>query len=166
MKKIVLIIDKISALTGKATSFLILVVVFIVVYEIVMRYVFHRPTIWASEAMVFGCAFGYVLGGAWTLLENRHVRIGVIYEKLPMRRRVILDIITFFFFALYMGMLFWASTKYAWESFEIRETAGSPWDPPVYPLKLALAFGILLLLVQGIAKFVRNIFFVIKGTEL
>jgi TRAP-type mannitol/chloroaromatic compound transport system permease small subunit len=48
----------------------------------------------------------------------------------------------------------------------VRETSGSAWDPPVYPLKVALAFGVALLLLQGIAKFIRDLHLAVKGKEL
>jgi TRAP-type mannitol/chloroaromatic compound transport system permease small subunit len=68
MKRLLSVIDWISTWSGKATSWLTIVVIFVVVYEIIMRYVFRRPTIWASETMIFLCAILYVMGGAWTLL--------------------------------------------------------------------------------------------------
>jgi TRAP-type mannitol/chloroaromatic compound transport system permease small subunit len=163
MKSVLSIIDWISMWSGKATSWFTIVVIFIVTYEIVMRYVFHRPTIWASEGMIFLCAILYVIGGAWTLLEKKHVKIDFVYERFSPRQRAILDIITFFFFALYMGMMLWATSKYAWESIQLAERSGSPWNPPVYPIKLALAVGVLLILLQGIANLIRDLHFVFKG---
>ena len=65
MKKLLAIIDALSIWTGKAASWLVLVVVVFVVYEILMRYVFHLPTLWVSESMVFGGGVTYVLGAAW-----------------------------------------------------------------------------------------------------
>ena len=166
MKRLLSAIDWIVIWTGKVFSVLTLVVAFVVVYEIVMRYVFHAPTLWASESMVFGCALVYVMGGAWTALDGKHVRIELLYGRMPERGRAVADLATFFFFALYLGMMLWASCRFAWESFRLRETAGSPWDPPVYPFKIALAIGILLLLVQGTGKFIRDLHFAIRGRRL
>ena len=63
-------IDRLIIRTGKLFSLLTLLVVFVVVYEILMRYIFHAPTLWASESMVFGCALVYVMGAAWTAHEG------------------------------------------------------------------------------------------------
>ena len=60
-------------------------------------------------------------------------------------------------------MLFWASIQYALDSLSVGETSGSPWDPPVYPFKIALAVGILLLLLQGVGKLVKDLRFAIGG---
>lgn len=163
MKKLLAIIDALSIWTGKAASWLVLVVVVFVVYEILMRYVFHLPTLWVSESMVFGCGVTYVLGAAWALQDNRHVKIDLIYGRLTPRRRAIIDSITFVFFVLYLGLFLWASAQYTWRSVLVRETSSSAWDPPVYPIKVALVVGVLLLLLQGIGKFIRDLHLAIKG---
>lgn len=166
MKKILSIIDAISICSGKAAGWLILIVVGFIIYEILMRYVFHLPTLWVSESMVFGSGLTYVLGAAWALQDNRHVKIDLIYGRLTPRRRAIIDSITFVFFAFYMGVLLWATAEYARRSVSVLETSGSAWDPPVYPIKLALAAGVVLLLLQGIAKFIRDLHFAVKGKTL
>jgi TRAP-type mannitol/chloroaromatic compound transport system permease small subunit len=63
-------------------------------------------------------------------------------------------------------VFFWAAANYAWRSILVGETAGSAWDPPVYPIKMALAIGVALLLLQGMAKFIRDLHLAIKGCEL
>ena len=166
MKIIVSTIDYISTLTGKAVSYIMFLVVGIVCYEVVMRYLFKLPTVWASEAVVFCCAFLYVLGAAWTLRENRHVKIDLLWEKFSPRGKRILDSITYVFFAFYMGMMLWVGMKFARESLQISETSGSPWDPPVYPVKIAFVIGIILLIAQGTSKLIRDLYFIIRGKEL
>jgi TRAP-type mannitol/chloroaromatic compound transport system permease small subunit len=163
MKRLLTIIDALSIWTGKAASWLTLLVVIFIVYEIMMRYVFHLPTLWVSESMVFGCGLTYVLGAAWALQDNRHVKIDLVYGRLTLRQRAVIDCVTFVFFALYLGFFLWAVSKYAWHSVLVAETSGSAWDPSVYPIKVALAVGTLLLLLQGIAKLIRDLHLAIKG---
>jgi TRAP-type mannitol/chloroaromatic compound transport system permease small subunit len=166
MKKFLSVIDAISIWSGKVASWLILLVVGFIIYEILMRYVFHLPTLWVSESMVFGAGLTYVLGAAWALQDNRHVKIDLIYGRLTPRQRAVMDSITFVFFALYMIVFLWATAEYARRSVSVLETSGSAWDPPVYPIKLALMAGVALLLLQGIAKFIRDLHFAIKGNQL
>ncbi|MBW2310852.1 MAG: TRAP transporter small permease subunit [Deltaproteobacteria bacterium] len=165
MRRLLVIIDSLSTWTGKAGSWLTFLVVIFIVYEIMMRYVFHLPTLWVSESMVFGCGLTYVLGAAWALQDNRHVKIDLIYGRLSVRKRAVIDSVTFVFFALYLGFFLWAVSKYAWQSVSVAETSGSAWDPPVYPIKVALAVGTLLLLLQGIAKLIRDLHLAIKGSS-
>lgn len=166
MKKIITFIDGLNEWIGKTVSFIMLPVTIIVCYEVIMRYFFHMPTIWASEAMVFGCGYLYVLGAAWTMKENRHVKIDFLWEKLSPRGRRIMDCFTFAFFFLYMVMMLWVGSKFAWESIKLSESSGTPWNPPVYPLKIAFVVGVTMLLLQGSTIFIRNLYFVIKGEEL
>ncbi|MBW2094779.1 MAG: TRAP transporter small permease subunit [Deltaproteobacteria bacterium] len=166
MKKLLSFIDALSIWTGKTSGWLIFIVVFFIIYEVLSRYIFHHPTLWVTESVVFGCGLSYVLGAAWALQDNRHVKIDMIYDRLNSRRRAIMDSITFVFFALYLGVLLWATTKYAWHSVLLRETSGSAWDPVIYPIKMALPIGVALLLLQGIAKFIRDLHRAIKGTKL
>jgi len=98
MKKLLSILDALSAWVGKAGSWLILLIVIFVIYEILMRYLFHLPTLWVTESMVFGCGVSYVLGAAWALQENRHVKIDLLYGRLTIRQRAVMDSITYFFF--------------------------------------------------------------------
>ncbi len=166
MRGIIRIVDRISVWTGKALSLLFLFVVFVIIYEIIMRYCLNRPTLWAYETMIMSCAVTYVLGAAWVLKERKHVHVEVIWERLSPRKRAILDSFTFLFFLTYMGMLLWAASKYAWESYLLRETMASTWAPPVYPLKIALAVGVLMLILQGTANFLRDLYFAIQGKKI
>ena len=166
LKKFVTAIEWVSLWAGKLSAYLTLPVVFVVSYEIIARYVFHRPTIWAVETMIYGCAVIYVMAAAWALLDGRHVKIDMVYEKFSLRRRALLDSITFVFFALYIGMMVWATGKYAWRSVSILEMSDSPWRPPLWPMKVFLAVGVFLILLQGIAKFIRDLHFALTGKDL
>lgn len=153
-------------MAGRCVSYIMLPIMAIICFEVAMRYLFHRPTIWASEAMTYGCAILYVIGAAWTLLENRHVKIDFLYAKCSIRKQRILDCITFPFFALYMGLMLWVGWKFAHDSLKLGETSGTPWDPPVYPIKIAFVVGVAMLSCQGISKFIKDLYFAIKGKEL
>lgn len=166
MRKILSAIDAISIWTGKGISFIMLITVAVVCYEVTARYLFQRPTIWASEAIVYFCGFLYVLGAAWTMRENRHVKIEMFFEKLSPRGQRVMDSLTFLFFALYMVMMLWVGSRFASESLAIYETSGTPWNPPVYPIKIAFVVGVAMLLLQGSAKLIRDIYFIVKGQEL
>jgi len=145
---------------------IIMLVVGICAYEVTMRYVFNRPTIWGSEAMVYGCAFMYALGASWTLQAGRHVKIDALYTHLTPRWQKILDCLTYPFFIFYLGTMAWVGSKFAAESLSLLETSGTPWNPPVYPIKILFVVSVVLLMFQGSAKFLRDLYFVVNGKEL
>jgi TRAP-type mannitol/chloroaromatic compound transport system permease small subunit len=166
MRKFVVVIDAISAWVGRIASFLMVPCVVIVIWEVSMRYIFQRPTIWASETVLFLTGYLTILGAAWTLGEKRHVKIDLFWEKLSPRGRAVADVFTFFFFALYMVLMIWASAIYTWQSVVIREGSGTPWNPPIYFIKAAFTIALILLFFQGIAKFIRDLFLAVKGKDL
>jgi TRAP-type mannitol/chloroaromatic compound transport system permease small subunit len=163
MRRILSVVDLVSTWVGKVVSVLTLFVALAIVYEILMRYAFSKPTVWASESTVFACGLVYLLGGAWTLLEDKHVRIDMLYSKVSPRGRAALDCFTYLFFAIYIAVMLHATAIYAYESVALRETTMTPWDPPIYPMKVAMAVALALLLMQGTARFIRNLYFLIAG---
>ena len=166
MKKVLALIDATNTWIGKVVSILSMVVAFIITYEIVMRQVFVKPTVWVAEGTVFGCGLLYMLGGAWTLLQDGHVRVDMLYHGLSRRRKALVDCLTYFAFLLYIGVMIWASWHYVADSVRLREHTMSPWDPPIWPLKVAFLVSLIMLLFQQTAKFVRDLYYLRKGEEL
>jgi TRAP-type mannitol/chloroaromatic compound transport system permease small subunit len=166
VKKILALIDGTSTWIGKVTSILSLLVALIISYEIFMREVLVKPTVWVAEATVFGCGLLYLLGGAWTLKQDGHVRVDMLYHGLSRRGKAIIDCVTYFAFLLYIAVMTWASWLYMEQSIAVRETTMSPWDPVIWPFKIALVVSLILLLLQQTAKFVRDLYYIVKGEEL
>ena len=166
MRNILKIIDSISIMVGKGVSWLMLLVVFMIGYEVVARYVFRAPTQWANEAMGMSCALVYFLTGAWAIQTDKHMKLELLYNRLSLRKRAAMDVATFGFFVLYIVMLLWGASIFSYESIALYETSSSSWNPPVYPVKTALAIGTALVLIQGFAKFVRDLHFLIKGEKI
>ena len=69
--------------------------------------------------------------------------------------RVWLDVAAFVFFAVYLGAMIWAGWLFAWDSMKLGETSGTPWNPPIWPVKLAIPVAAALVLLQGVADVVR-----------
>jgi len=166
MKKFLAIVDFININTAKGVSFILLPALFCIYYEIISRYFFTKPTLWASELTIYFCAILYIVGAAWTLRVGRHVKIDMIYTKLSKRGQNLLDIFTFPFFALYIASMTWVGYKFALESVAIQESSGTPWDPPIYPIKIIFVLGTVMLLLQGTAKLLRDLYSLFTGKEL
>jgi len=150
------VIEFISDWSGKIFSFLAVIVVGVISYEVISRYVFNAPTIWAHETMTYFCGIYYMMGGAYTLYFEGHVSVDVFYIRFSPRVRAIVDLVTFPLFFAYIGVLIWTGAEYSWESIMYKETSPTAWAPPLYPLKLAIPVGAFLVLLQGLTKFVRD----------
>jgi TRAP-type mannitol/chloroaromatic compound transport system permease small subunit len=165
LKRTLSLVDSLNEWVGKVFSFLILILALIVGYEIIMRYVFNRPTIWVHEmsAMLFGTFM--ILGGAFTARYNGHVGMDIVYGLLSVKKRAVLDVISFFIlFVPLLGVLIWKGGASAWKSVAMLEHDSSQWGPPLYPLRIMLPLGAFLFLLQASAKTVRD-FIVLFGGD-
>jgi TRAP-type mannitol/chloroaromatic compound transport system permease small subunit len=158
--------DSLSRLSGTVLSMLIFLMIFIVMYEVVVRYFFDSPTSWSLEAatMVFGT---YMIGGgAYAVLSKAHVNMDIFYSKWSLKTRVLVDLCTFPFVAFFFSVMCWKAVSYALESVVIREHASSVWGPPLYQWKVIVAAGLILLWLQLLSDFLRNLVFALTGKKL
>lgn len=149
-------VDRINSWVGRFWALAIFAITLAVLYEVVSRGVFGQGTLWSNETTIYLSALAYLIGGGYALAHRRHVRIDLIHERLPPSARAILDSFTFVFFLLYVGALIWVGTTMGWTSFQQGEGTGTPWNPPIWPVKLAIPVAAVLLLLQGIANLLRD----------
>jgi len=158
------VIDNISEWTGKIVCYLVVVVAFVIMYEVVSRIVFNVPTIWSQKFCSFSFGSYAVLGGAYALHRGLHVKVDIFYARFSPRLKAIIDLITFVLFLAFVVSMFWFGSMLAWNSLKIGELETSTiWKVPVYPFKIIMALGPLLLLLQGVAKFTRDLITAITG---
>ncbi|MDY7018677.1 MAG: TRAP transporter small permease subunit [Chloroflexota bacterium] len=168
MRSFVKYIDHISEWTGRIVKWLIFALIGALVYEVIARYAFVHPTAWSYDTsyILYGSLF--LLGAAYTLLVGGHVRIDVFYTRFSPRGRAIIDLVCYsvFFFPV-MALLLNGGIDFAQSSWEIGErSAVSAWKLPIYPYKTVLPVAILLLLIQGVAEFIRNLVMVVRKVQL
>ncbi len=149
--------ERLSQWSAKIVYGLIFVLISALTYEITVRYFFGSPTVWAYDATYMLYGTFYMLGAAYTLMVEGHVRVDAIYSKMSSRRKLIVDIIGYLvFFFPSIGALLYFGIEFAWESWRLWEKAKeSIWAPPIYPFKTILPLATFLLLLQGIAKFIQ-----------
>ena len=158
--------DWVNAKFAWVVAFLIVPMLAIMIWEIVLRYFFNSPSLWAYEISLFAFGAYIVLGGAYTHLAGGHVNVDIIWGQLSVRGRAILDVLTSGFAFLFLGVLFWVSLQITINSWQIGETSMSHWKPIYYPLRTTLPVGCFLFLMQVVAKLIRDIAIVIKGEEV
>ena len=166
MKTFLSVIDRISDWSGKIFSFLWIAVIIIIVVEVIRRYGFNSPTTYGHEITTFLCAAVYIMGGAYTLYMRGHVSVDIFYGRFSTRGKALVDVITFPAFLIFIGILIWSGLDRALGATMMGETSGSPWNPPVYPVFLTIPLGALLVLLQGLAKFIRDFTIVTTGKEI
>ena len=150
-------IDTLTRFFGKAIAWLILPMILSLVWEVVARYFFNAPTIWAYDMtfMLYGSFF--MVGSAWTLQRGGHIRTDVYYARWSKRTQARVDLacylVLFFPAMVVFGWLCW---EYFWKSFQQNESiVTSPWMPIVWPFKFTMPLTAALLVLQGIAECIR-----------
>ncbi len=167
IKRIARVFDAISEWTGKIFVWLIIPVLLIVLYEVITRYFFNSPGVWAFETSIQLYAFHFMILASYTLLRKNHVNVDIFVMKLSKKSRAIIEIINslilLFPFAV---VLLIEGTYYARESWAIKEVSYTVFAPPLYPIKTVIPVTALLLLIQGISDFLKNIVFLVKGERI
>jgi len=151
------VIDFLSTWSGIFVAFWTVNAVCAYFYEVVMRYIFNQPTIWVHESCFLLFGMQYLLAGAYTLLTGGHVRVDVLYVKLPPRGRVGMDIFTSIFFFIFAIALLGTSWGFFWGSYDMNETTVETWGIQYWPIKGMMVLGAVLLLLAGISKLTKDI---------
>ena len=153
--------DRISEFTGRATAWLTLVMVIVTFVVVIMRYVFDAGLIWLQESVVWMHAFVFMVGAAYTLAREEHVRVDIFYRDMNPRRRAWVDAIGVVVFLLpvcgFLAFKAWDFVTISWSLKEAsRESGGLPY--PLLPLlKVVLIIMPLALALQGISLLLRSV---------
>ncbi len=158
-------VDWINERVGRIISLWMIPLICLMSFEVLMRYVFFSPTDWGTELVTYIFAAYILLGGGYTLLYGNHVNINVLYNRNSPRTRAILDSITAIIFFLYAWVLFYEGLKFAVDGLMRNRHSGTDWNPPLYPVLMTLPVGAFLLLIQGGAKFIRDLHTAVTGRE-
>jgi TRAP-type mannitol/chloroaromatic compound transport system permease small subunit len=159
-------INILSEWSGKILMWLMLPLTIMVFGEVCLRYFFRSPTVWTSElcSFIFGAAS--LLGGAYILRHDGHIRMDIIRSRMSAKSRAILDTLTLMFTFLFCFVLAWKGFFNAWDATLIRETSGTTWDPAYWPYTWMLPIGAFLLLLQALAILLNNLHILITGKDL
>ncbi|SFQ67050.1 TRAP-type mannitol/chloroaromatic compound transport system, small permease component [Roseivivax halotolerans] len=162
--KVLKVIDAFNESLGKFVSFLIWAGIVVLCFEVVARYVYQQPTIWAHgyTQRIFGAYF--VLVGAYTLLRKDHVRVDLLLNIGSQRWRAFLDLLNFGFLVLWGAVLSYEAFWFFEDSWRFNEVDDSALRHPMWPVKLAMFVGVTAITLQGLAEAVRSIVLIFNPT--
>jgi len=154
--------EKIVSITGKAVSWLILVMVLATFAIVILRYGFNLGWIWLQEAVTYMHAMVFMLAAAWTLQMDGHVRVDIFYRRSSVRRQAWVNLVGSVFFlvpvCVFLLIIGWDYVFFSWTLLEKSREAGGL--PAVYLLKsliLLLPFSLLMQAIPAMVRFYRTI---------
>ena len=132
----------------------------------IARYAFNEATIWAIELGGFLLGGYFIMGGAYTLMRGGHVRMDALYERWSPRRKAIMDIATFAILCVYIGVIIYAGIKHTGIAIEIGKRLPTHWNPILWPITMVIPIGVVFILLQGIAFFIKDLSLVFRRKEI
>ncbi len=156
MKTFERVISKINESMMWVTGIMTILMGVAVTYDIIMRTLFKLPAVWAFDFSNFLCAAVAFLAGGYTLMGKRHVNVDIFYRHFRPQNKALADVSTSFLFFLVCGVLIWMGSTTTIESLLSRATSGGGLDIPLFLPHLLVPVGGLLLVLQGVIRFVHD----------
>lgn len=149
-------VEALNRVVGRFAMYLIFAILGVLLYSSISK-TFFVPAGWTLESAQFLMVAYFLLGGAYSMQLDAHVRMDLFYCNWSPRTRAVVDVITIGFLIFYLAFLLYggiSSTQYA---LEYNETSYSSWSPPMAPIKILMCIGIALMLLQAIATLFKDI---------
>jgi TRAP-type mannitol/chloroaromatic compound transport system permease small subunit len=161
------LVDGINEKSGRYTCWLAMPMMGVIVYEVLMRYFLRAPTIWAWDTVRLMLLLFAAFGAGYGLVHNVYVRVDIIFARLSPKRQAWVDLlITGSLFLFFYSILLWQIGSEMAKSWEANERMESLWAPRIYPFKTGAFIGVLLMWLQGIANFIRDLIQVMSDKEV
>jgi len=158
-------IDAVNRTVGEFSMYIVLAMTAVLVFESISRTVFNKPHIWVVETIEFMMAAYYLLGGGYSVILRGHVRMDLFYGQWSKKTRAVVDLLTAPFFIFYVVFLLVGGISGLDYALRYGQKNYTSWGPPLAPIKSIMVIGIVLMLLQAVATFFRDLAKA-KGEEL
>ena len=149
-------VDSMNRFVGLIAMYMIFAMIGILFYSTISKN-FFNPSLWTLEMAQFAMVAYYLLGGGYSMQINSHVRMDLLYDRWSSKTKAAVDAVTVLFLLFYLALLLYgglSSTQYA---LQYDEKSYSVWAPRMAPIKIIMCIGIVLMMLQAIATFFRNL---------
>lgn len=150
-------VDAFNTLVGKATMYVIFLMMAILLFAAIGRTVFGFSLIWTVETAQFTMAAYYLVGGAYSMILHSHVRMDLLYGRFPRRRQALTDVITDALLIFYLVVMIIGAVSSIEYALQYGQTSRSSWGPPLAPIKIIMGIGLVLMLLQVISTFFKDL---------
>jgi len=149
--------DVFSLVWSRVTMIIIVFIVSVMFYEVLSRYIFEKPTLWANELSLWMAAFIFLFSGLYAMQQRSHIRIYVIYDLFPRWMQKAADTLSVFLLWVFTVSLIWGGYNESRDKFLRWETFGTAWDPPLpATVKPAILIVITLVAIQALSNLIAD----------
>jgi len=123
--------DRVSLFIGRVTMMIIGLIVIVMTYEVFVRYVLEKPTLWANELSLWLAGFVFMFSGLYAMQQRSHIRIYLLYDACPRWLQRVFDVISTLLIVLFSIALIYGAYGEAFQKLLRWETFGTAFDPPL-----------------------------------
>lgn len=158
-------VDTLSTWSAKGIAWACFVMVVVIAYDVVLRYLFRAPTIWQYDISYMLGGSIIILGAGYVHLERKHVRVDILYNWFSPRTRLLIDVcFTVLCFFPLITALIYSSVQHAVHAYQVKEFSEVGfWRPLMWPFRSIIPVGLSVLWLQGVANFVRDVHRLVEG---
>ncbi|MSU88765.1 TRAP transporter small permease subunit [Rhodobacteraceae bacterium 2CG4] len=149
--------DILSLVTSRLAMMGVVFIVIVMFYEVISRYMFEKPTLWANELSLWIAAFVFLFSGQYAMQQRSHIRIYIIYDMMPRWGQKLSDCISVALIWVFTFGLVWGGYNESRDKLLRMETFGTAWDPPIpATVKPAILFIICLVAIQALSNLIAD----------
>ena len=151
------LMDRITIAISRVAMFLVALIVAIMLYEVVMRYVFESGTYWVNEMSLWAAGAVYLLAGLYVMQQRGHIRIFILYDMVPRGWQRLFDTISVVLICLFAAAIVYGGFNEAWAKMMRWETFGTAWDPPIpATMKPLVLVAVVLVAIQSVTNLIAD----------
>ncbi|MHA3978944.1 TRAP transporter small permease subunit [Halovulum sp. GXIMD14794] len=149
--------DILSLVLSRLAMIGVIFIVIVMFYEVISRYVFEKPTLWANELSLWIAAMVFLFAGQYAMQQRSHIRIYIIYDMMPRWMQKLSDCISVFLIWVFTIGLVWGAYNEAYTKALRMETFGTAWDPPIpATVKVGILVIICLVALQALSNLIAD----------
>jgi TRAP-type mannitol/chloroaromatic compound transport system permease small subunit len=149
-------VEAANKVVGTVVMYGIFAMIFVLGWSIASKQ-FSLPALWTLDISQFLMVAYFLLGGGYSLQQDGHVRMDLLWGMLPQRKQSWVDTLTVFCMIFYICVLLYGGIGSTMYSIEYQERGFSAWRPLMWPIKVIMCVGIVLMLLQAFAMLFRDI---------
>ena len=156
IRRYVSIIDAVNYRVGRVIMYGIFVMIAILLWSSISK-TFFLPSLWTLEMAQFAMVAYYMLGGPYSIQMGSNVRMDLFYHAWSDQKKAWFDAFTVFFLIFYLGVLLYGAIDSMQYAIEYKDRSYSAWRPYMWPIKVVTVVGVVLMLLQAISEFFKDL---------